>query len=163
MNFWFQLVGSMTSKFAEPGSAPSPEVATEPFTSQYSGLGAAAGMMVADAIVILGTPRAFRAVVLQFAANTEVFVNAMQGNAASAIRKTKERNHPRISARIFICVPPGRVCGISLLSFFSLFSLSESSPKCPQMSLVQIFHMRNQKPRDRRPPVRSLLFRHALT
>jgi hypothetical protein len=53
-------------------------------------LGAAAGISVADAIVILGTPRAFKAVVLQFAANTEVFVNAMQGNAASASRKTKE-------------------------------------------------------------------------
>jgi len=88
MNFWFQLAGSMTSKFAEPGSAPSPEVATEPFTSQYSGFGAAAGTTVADAIIMLGTPRALRAAVLQSAANAGTLVSAAQSSAASPIRKT---------------------------------------------------------------------------
>src|SRR6202035_6136894 len=89
-NFWFQLAGSITSKFAEPGSAPSPEVATEPFTSQYSGFGADAGMAVADTIVILGMPRALRAAEVQSVANTGTLANAAQSNAASPIRKTKK-------------------------------------------------------------------------
>src|SRR5580700_10839260 len=52
INFPFQLAGNMASKPAEFGPAPSPEVATEPFTSQYCGFGAAAGTSVADVIGI---------------------------------------------------------------------------------------------------------------
>jgi hypothetical protein len=89
MNFWFQLAGSMISKFAEPGSAPSPEVATEPFTSQYSGFGEAAGTTIADAIVILGTPRALRDSMVQLP-QAGIFANAAQSSAASPIRKMKE-------------------------------------------------------------------------
>src|SRR5260370_390153 len=64
-NFPFQLAGSMASKPAEFGPAPSPEVVTEPFTSQYCGLGAAAATSVADVIVMFGTPSAISAATLQ--------------------------------------------------------------------------------------------------
>src|SRR6202171_365838 len=58
MNFPFQLAGSMASNPAEFEPAPSPEVVTEPFTSQYGGFGAAAATSVADVIVMFGTPSA---------------------------------------------------------------------------------------------------------
>src|SRR4029077_4292298 len=106
--FWFQLAGNITSKFAEPGSAPSPEVATEPFTSQYSGVGPAAGTTVADAIVILGTPRALSAAVLQ-AAHNGTFANVAQSATASPNRKINDCNDPNISARFFMCIPPEQI------------------------------------------------------
>src|ERR1700730_10427412 len=55
-NFPFQLAGNMASNPAEFGPAPSPEVATDPFTSQHCGFAAAAGTSVADVIVIPDTP-----------------------------------------------------------------------------------------------------------
>jgi hypothetical protein len=40
------------------------------------------------------------------AARTGTFANAAQNTAASPIRKKQERSHPKISARIFMYVPP---------------------------------------------------------
>jgi hypothetical protein len=65
--------------------------------------------------------------VLQSAANAGIFANAAQSSAARPNRKMKERNHPNISARIFMCVPPEQL------------SLSESSPKRALLSLARIF------------------------
>ena len=107
MNFWFQLAGSMISKFAEPGSAPSPEVATEPFTSQYSGLGAAAGTTVADVIVMLETPRALRADVLQSAADAGIFANAAQSERCKS-KPQNERVKPPENFRPNFHVRPSR-------------------------------------------------------
>src|SRR5712671_7784156 len=105
MNFWFQLVGSMTSKFAEPGSAPSPEVATLPFTSQYSGFGAAAGTSVAEVIVILGTPRALNAATWQSIAAAGAAATTLQIKTASPNRG-KKISRPRLfSLRGFIYPP----------------------------------------------------------
>ena len=65
MNLPFQLVGNIDSKPAEFGPAPSPFVATNPFTSQYCGFGAAAGTSLADVIVTFGMPNVLSAATLQ--------------------------------------------------------------------------------------------------
>src|ERR1700687_1063892 len=85
MNFPFQLAGSIASKPAEFGPAPSPEVVTEPFTSQYCGFGAAAGTSAADVIVIFGTAKAFNAAAWQSI--------AAAGAAAMAMLKSTARQN----------------------------------------------------------------------
>jgi hypothetical protein len=50
-----QDAGSFSTNAADPGPAPSPPVVTVPSTEQYSGLGGAAGMSVAEAIETWGT------------------------------------------------------------------------------------------------------------
>jgi hypothetical protein len=73
----------MISKLAEPGSAPSPEVATDPFTSQYSGLGAAAATSLADVKVMLEIFRALKESVLQAAPHTRALAGANATRAAT--------------------------------------------------------------------------------
>src|ERR1700674_3135455 len=82
MNFPFQLAGSIASKPAEIGPAPSPEVVTEPFTSQYCTIGAAAGTSVAERIVIFGTPSALNAATLQSIAEAASATIALQSSTA---------------------------------------------------------------------------------
>src|ERR1700733_5643584 len=94
----------MILKLAEPGSAPSPEVATEPFTSQYSGSGGAAGVRVADVNVMFGTPRAPSAAGVQ-SAHAGAPTNSAQSKAAHPNRKIENRNDANIAPRIFIETP----------------------------------------------------------
>src|SRR5579863_8613409 len=106
INFPFQLAGNMTSKPAEFGPAPSPEVATEPFTSQYCGFGAAAGTSVADVIVIFETPRALSAATLQSVAEAGTAAMAPQSSTA---RPTNGMRTPCLllsSTCGFMCDPP---------------------------------------------------------
>src|SRR5260370_5168258 len=71
MNLPFQLAGNIDSKPAEFGQAPSPFVATDPFTSQYCGFGATAGTSLADVIVTFGTPRVLSSATLQSVAEAK--------------------------------------------------------------------------------------------
>src|SRR5712692_10392338 len=88
INFPFQLAGSMASKPAEFGPAPSPEVVTEPFTSQYGGFGATAATSAADVIVIFGTPSAASAATLQSIAEPGAAAMALQSSTASPTIRT---------------------------------------------------------------------------
>src|SRR5260370_17489638 len=103
MNFPFQLAGSIASKPAEFGPAPSPEVVTDPFTSQYSGLGPAAATSAADVIVMLGTPSALSAVALQSAAEAGATAMALQSSTANPVNGIKTPGLPLPSKRFFIC------------------------------------------------------------
>src|SRR5712691_8989129 len=110
MNFPFQLAGSIASKPAELGPVPSPEVITEPFTSQYCGLGAAAATSAADVIVMLGTPSALSAAALQSAAEAGATAMALQSSTASPVNGIKTPGLPLPSKRFFICDSSCRGC-----------------------------------------------------
>src|SRR6266851_3907565 len=93
-NFPFQLAGNIASKPAEFDPAPSPEVATEPFTSQYCGFAAAAGTSVADVIVISATPSALSAAILQSVAEAGAAAIAQQSSAAKPSQGMKTPGLP---------------------------------------------------------------------
>src|ERR1700687_2890176 len=103
INLPFQLAGSIASKPAEFGPAPSPEVVTEPFTSQYCGFCAAAATSVADVIVMFGTPSAMISATLQSIAETGAAATAPQSNNASPTNKIKIPGLPVSSTCACIC------------------------------------------------------------
>src|ERR1700680_1767726 len=103
INFPFQFAGSMASKPAEFGPAPSPEVAMEPFTSQYCGFGAAAATSVADVVVMFGTPSAASAATLQSIAEAGAAATAPQSIAANPANRIKTPGRPLRSMCACIC------------------------------------------------------------
>src|SRR6202171_2644318 len=103
INFPFQLAGNMASKPAEFGPAPSPEVVTEPFTSQYRGFGAAGATSVADVIVMFGTPSAASAATLQSIAEAGAAATAPQSIAANPANRIKTPGRPLRSMCACIC------------------------------------------------------------
>src|SRR5712692_11604575 len=106
INFPFQLAGSMASKPAEFGPAPSPEVVTEPFTSQYCGFGATAGTSVADVIVMFGTLRALSAATLQSAPVAGTAAMTLQSSTARPTDGMRTPCLPLFSTCAFMCDPP---------------------------------------------------------
>src|SRR6202158_2869060 len=103
MNFPFQLAGSIASKLAEFGPAPSPEVVTEPFTSQYCGFGAAAGTLVAELSVIFGTARSYNAAALQSIAAAGIAAPPLITSTARQNMGIKTPCLRAFSTRVFIC------------------------------------------------------------
>jgi len=101
--FPFQVAGSFASKPAEFGPAPSPEVVTEPFTSQYCGFGAAAATSVAEVIIIFGTPSALKAATWQSIAQAGDAAMAHQSSAAGPANRHRIRDSPEPFMRTFIC------------------------------------------------------------
>src|SRR5882762_4280537 len=103
MNFPFQVAGSFASKPAEFGPAPSPEVVTEPFTSQDCGFGAAAATSVAELIVIFGTLSALKAATWQSIAQAGDAAMAHQSSAAGPTNRIRTPGPPDPFMRMFIC------------------------------------------------------------
>src|ERR1700680_4829652 len=103
INFPFQFAGSMASKPAEFGPAPSPEVVMEPFTSQYCGFGAAAATSVADAIFMFGTPSAASAATLHSIAAAGGAPMAPQSPTASPANRIETPRLPLSSTCVCIC------------------------------------------------------------
>src|SRR5207302_6526056 len=102
-NFPFQFAGSIASKPAEFGPTPSPEVATEPFTSQYCGFGAAAGTSAADAMVILATLRVLSAATAQSVAEAGARAMTLQNSTARISDGVRALGPLVFPAHVFLC------------------------------------------------------------
>src|SRR5207302_4362062 len=102
-NFPFQFAGSIASKPAEFGPTPSPEVTTEPFTSQYCGLGAAAATSAACAMVILATPRSLSAGTAQSVAQAGAMPMTLQNSTARISDRVRPLGPLVFPALVFMC------------------------------------------------------------
>jgi len=121
-NLPFQLAGNITSKFAEPGPAPSPLVLTEPFKSQYWGLGATAGTSLAEVIVTLGIPWALSAATEQSVAEARDAPKRQKNKRP--IDGTRAVSLLRSAAKVITSYPPEGYCGFGSGTFAPTASLS---------------------------------------